>query len=911
MRDIVMQSPNMHVDKPPYTMQLLLEEVTTLRSRVKELEEDGASGGSGRTAPSFESHESMENQEVVVLRKQLMKVESDRADLEKDFMNQLSMLAQENRENVEKLQKKLKMAECEKKIIKANGSFEQSEEVWELEQEITQLKAVIAANGDDGLQQLVGKLSTTEKELKDVQEQNKNLRGKVEELDSQKSTLLEEITHVRIDYDREVKTASSLRTEMEEMAKDFDLQLEKFQHDFMDQEEAIQRHEESFGDMHDTIVELEGQKALLLDEITGLRLELDREKQTKTELKERIEELTKATIEAGDYKLISMEKRATAAEENNFKLQDTVNGLQDELRRVTGSYKSDTDRLEECLSSRDSRIDELELTIVKQDQLLKGTEEKIATASHEVKEMKRQLEIKEKDAAEKHHEIASMVSQRISYEKRSTQSIMDHVAEVDDLRRHVSELEGELAFFKNKLHEVKTSAFGEQQMTSLTRSSQRPSPRLSTPTRRRSSSGAFQFPPPLSPAPLTPTRAMSRAELDQQMIGPRTPVRDIRKKFERSVASGSSRGVSSNDRDRPTDESDISVSSAEAEAFAHKADFESQQVRDLQEKLQKQSELVGELRAEIATLTATRGAQAIIMEKEYADKSRDDEERIASLTSQLEDTRCQLESETELVKALREELNILALEKVANNDNGGSSPERLKAIALERNRMANAVTAAQMEKTNMERELMNTIRALEDTIETMNAEIDAELAEKQVEIDTLQCKLDNEFEMVKRMEKEREQICMNINSVSNSKKVEIDELHEELMAMTATAAAQAREINSLMVQVETQKDASEELEYLRMKLRDLEKRSNDTGMSKDEMDKLWSENQRLNDNLRKMSLERGALQEKLSAVMSEKSASKSVQVLRERNTALKKEVERLSRRVRQSEVSAKTNRIEI
>jgi uncharacterized small protein (DUF1192 family) len=60
-----------------------------------------------------------------------------------------------------------------------------------------------------------------------------------------------------------------------------------------------------------------------------------------------------------------------------------------------------------------------------------------------------------------------------------------------------------------------------------------------------------------------------------------------------------------------------------------------------------------------------------------------------------------------------------------------------------------------------------------------------------------------------------------------------------------------------------------------------------------------------------MSLERRALQEKLSAVMSEKSASKSVQVLRERNAALKKEVERLSRRVRQSEVSASPSRIEI
>jgi chromosome segregation ATPase len=67
-------------------------------------------------------------------------------------------------------------------------------------------------------------------------------------------------------------------SEMDEMAKDFDLQLEKLQHDFLDQEEAMQRSEEQFGNMHDTVVELDGQKALLLDEITELRLQLDREK---------------------------------------------------------------------------------------------------------------------------------------------------------------------------------------------------------------------------------------------------------------------------------------------------------------------------------------------------------------------------------------------------------------------------------------------------------------------------------------------------------------------------------------------------------------------------------------------------------------------------------------------------------
>lgn len=896
MRDMVaMQSSSVDrrgPEKQPYTMQLLLDEVATLRNRLKELEEDGHSG---KTAPSLDSHESIENYDVASLKKQLIKAQNDRADMEKDFMNQLSAMAQEHHENVEKLQKQLKMMQCEKNIIKANGSFEQSEEIYQLEQEISQLKDVIAANGDEGVQQLVKKLSATEKEVKDARDEVKCLQQQVEDLDGQKSTLLEEITHLRIDYDKEAKTVLSLRTEMEHMEKEFQVQEETFKHDFMVQEETIHQHEESFGEMNDTIVELEGQKALLLDEITGLRLQLDRENKTKSELKARIEELTAATMEAGDYKLVSMEQRATAAEENASKLQENVNKLQDELRSVTANYKSDVARLEERLSSRDSQLEESKRAIETKKKELEEAQIKTEKAHEEAKELRKEIEAQQKECADKEHEIASMVSQRISYEKRATRNIMDHVAEVDDLRAHCESLEEEVEYLKNRLHSE-----------------------MGTPTRSSSATKSpqkFRFdrvgPPPPPPQSTPPRWSRSPTEL------PRTPVRGMVEKFERISASTSSRESVPTDcrsaSPRPRiiqDESDISMSSGEAELFHQKAAADSQEVRQLQEKLQKQSELIGELRAEIATLTATRGAQAILAEKEHAHKSRDDAEYIEALEEEVRDLKNKLEEETELVKALREELNILTFEKIAFQEEKDTNIEGQRAQRVEMNKLANAVTAAQMEKANIEREAKARVRELEDTIETMNAEIDEELAAKQGEIEALQHRLDEQIENVKRMEQEREQICTNINTISNSKKIEIDELHEELMKQTATAAAQGREIDSLMVQVEKQKDATEELEYLRFKVRDLEKKSS-SGMSRPEIDKLMSDNHKLNESLRKMGMERRALQEKLTAVMSEKTSSKSVQVLRERNSALKKEVERLSRRVQHAEKQASARRIEI
>jgi chromosome segregation ATPase len=663
--------------------------------------------------------------------------------------------------------------------------------------------------------------------------------------------------------------------------------------------------------MNDTIVELEGQKALLLDEITGLRLQLDRENKNKGEMKARIQELTAATLEAGDYKLVSMEQRATAAEDNASKLQENLNELQDELRSVTANYKSDVARLEERLASRDSQLAEMKEAIEHKKKELVEAQEKVDMAHDDSKELKREIEKKEKECADKEHEIASMVSQRIAYEKRATRNIMDHVAEVDDLRAHCESLEEEVEYLKNRLHlEMGTPT--------------RPSSAKSTPNVFR-----FDRAPPPPPPTSTPPRKWAQSpqgkwaqpQYSPHNTGieepPRTPVRGMVEKFERISAGSSTRESVPTDcrSSSPSpqiiqDESDISMSSGEAEAFDRKAASESEEVRQLQEQLQKQSELVGELRAEIATLTATRGAQAILVEKEHAHKSRDDQEQIESLEKELADTKCKLESETELVKALREELNILTFEKIAHQEEKDSNVEGQRAQRVEMNKLANAVTAAQMETANVERESKARIKELEDAIETINAEIDEELAAKQGEIDALQARLDQQIENVKRMEREREQICTNINTISNSKKKEIDELHEELMQQTATAASQAREIDSLTVQVEKQKDATEELEYLRFKVRDLEKKSS-TGMSRPELDKLMADNHKLNESLRKMGMERRALQEKLTAVMSEKTSSKSVQVLRDRNSALKKEVERLSRRVRHSEKQQASGRIEI
>ena len=59
----------------------------------------------------------------------------------------------------------------------------------------------------------------------------------------------------------------------------------------------------------------------------------------------------------------------------------------------------------------------------------------------------------------------------------------------------------------------------------------------------------------------------------------------------------------------------------------------------------------------------------------------------------------------------------------------------------------------------------------------------------------------------------------------------------------------------------------------------------------------------LRESIRELGVERRSLQEKLEAHLAEKATSKSTQVLRERNAALKKEVEKLTKRLKKMEHS--------
>lgn len=231
-----------------------------------------------------------------------------------------------------------------------------------------------------------------------------------------------------------------------------------------------------------------------------------------------------------------------------------------------------------------------------------------------------------------------------------------------------------------------------------------------------------------------------------------------------------------------------------------------------------------------------------------------------------------------------------------------------RSMGTEVNTLTVELTKNQMDRANTERKYMGKIHELESTIESMQAEMDEELEDKIKQLNSLQQDLTQKEDEVLRLEKEREQICSSMNNISSTRKDEMDQLQEELLKLVSKTAAQTREIQGLKMQLEEHDYRKSEFDRLKTRIEELEedlrkmpaKRGD---VSQSDLEILKKENVMLRESIRELGLERRALQEKLDALVAEKSTSKTTQVLRERNAVLKKEVERLTKRLKKMEHS--------
>jgi chromosome segregation ATPase len=189
----------------------LLREITTLRGRLTELEDDTRSS-------VCDDQNDLSN----MLRKELSKVEHDKAKIEREFMNQLSLLATENHNVVSKLENRLAESEQQNATLtgllkstneeKGHESFivandevkslrfrveeerkahaKENEKIKEAQaKEIVQIKEAHAKE----IEQMNKNLASADLEIADSRRELDHLHGEVDDLSSHTQDLVEEV----------------------------------------------------------------------------------------------------------------------------------------------------------------------------------------------------------------------------------------------------------------------------------------------------------------------------------------------------------------------------------------------------------------------------------------------------------------------------------------------------------------------------------------------------------------------------------------------------------------------------------------------------------------------------------------------------------------------------------------------
>ena len=327
----------------------------------------------------------------------------------------------------------------------------------------------------------------------------------------------------------------------------------------------------------------------------------------------------------------------------------------------------------------------------------------------------------------------------------------------------------------------------------------------------------------------------------------------------------------------------------------------------LHQKLQEQCEQIGELHAEVATFTATRSAIQSSSRREFEKESQEAQAKIQQLESDLVEARKQLEIESNMVEKLQTEIGQMTSERLAYEECTMDAYEKRsvksqKTYQGELNNLKVELTKAQMKLASIEKENEKQVKELELTILDLNTECDKELEEQHGEADMFKHKYEEQVDMVEKLEREREQLCDQMKSISCGRRDELDELQADVMQRTTEVASLKRALQAIQMEVEHNTDNKEEIDYLRDKVHELESQRGPTGTEKHKLtyqvEKLQSDNQKLKDQVRNITMERRGLQEKMHAALSDKTKDRSTpQVLRERNEKLRREVARLARKL--------------
>jgi chromosome segregation ATPase len=1024
MRDALstMSSPS-----PSFSTSTLLKEITCLRAQLKELEDDTKSNISSIVVGDMVVGET---ETMNALRKELASVEHEKANLEKEFMNQLSSLAQDNRAVVFDLQNKLVQSEAR------NVSLQD------------QLEALGSSAGADGntrrwmtileqeknrhneeIEQMRATLQSSDMEIAECRRELDSMAEQLEDVHTEKDELLREVTDVRLQFSEQKRRNESLRTEL----KECNGSISKLRQEVVEKEDVILEKDhlietkvQEMGEMNDTLIELESHKEMLLSEVGDLKQQLEKvkyrkkskcfhdesisptEKETLTTgvhmLEERLEifqsklterdsiieqlsttlgeerqqntrlkaQIKKFSNEADNFDgmspvsppkklsqrpsshpwivtsssqtspsensrlatprtpvssiVASFERRASRDSLDPTTDEDTIHNkdddrlslpiLEDQLRKVKETNhcilselslaKDESSAFQERLHESLGEIKRLQTKLSESDRLKAAIDDlnhQLQLEKETIAQLRRELAVASLDQSET--QDACMEVERLTSKLREYEALqLNH-------EQTIMELERELLDEKEKSHELHTrlDTSEEQYSKSLAElrdqlvKEQEQLQRMMLKVEKQELEHSKELKD--IEQRLAHERALVsklRSDLDATASNRPSPtsvelqLRESQREVERLTLEFTSLATSYDD---------LKKNSAELTKLQTKANSDS---RQLETEISFKEHEVERLKHELSyTLSSGSSIQEEKKESHTEDRQGNSEMRshIVSLQNELAAALAEIERLLDETEELRNALRHSQTGKTYS-DEINLTPKDQMTYEMKLTKLHVELTQTQVAKKEMEADLGKRVEELEEELEALETEAEEELEKKEKELQVLLEDLQAKETKIAQLEVQQKQSRSSLNDNSTNRHDDMEELQAELISMTSKTSTQAREIQSLKLKLEEVEARKADLEKkLQNRITELEEEIVDVTRSArpQDADHLREENNKLRKALRDVRLERRLLQDRLDSLASDKCNSKSAQVLRERNGALKDEVEKLTKRLKKMEAS--------
>jgi chromosome segregation ATPase len=867
-----------------YSTSTLLNEISMLRTKLKELEDDNRS-----TVSSVFDIDAAAS----IMRKELYRIEQEKADQEKQFMNQIASIAAENGAALEALRIKLKESEEQNHALHAKiaelEDQDKSKDYMELLEEECKQHAL-------ELEKMQQNIVQADIEVMESRREMDALHEKLVEAEAEKELLQHELTQLRSDRRREQPSGqlAVLKSKLERSEQQVTHQKQTID----ELRREVKRKDEELTELNSDLTKVEEHKDMLLNEVSDLRKQLHKGgSASENETRDRKSELSSDERQKLEEAVAQLEERLQRLlAERDRKIEQLHRSLSDERKTNKELRKLNKESNHE---QRDNSLEEQRTqNVQKYGEELKLLQNENKALQNEIKALRRNGQppsttVKSPEPKNRRLSpprsitpkgkgaISGLVAsfeRRIAPPKSPTGSGQenDHQCK-DDTRktfkvpadlppsnRNISDLEQELIVQKHLVFELQQQLGCEtKQVDDLRRELEE----------------------------ITDELLSTRTDYRQKAQELMSEIENLQSRCK--ALEGAKPLTSQNERTKSEQLENLKAEASQLRLRVRDLEHERDELNNrLFEHIQESDKHDGDTKQEIEQLRGHLAAQHVRIQQ-----NEDNEEELMGLREQIKTLQPELYDALRKIEMLE---NVIAELRQALATSSSSDATQLRELRK-------LISELSVEKAQIEVQTSNRIKELESEMEVIESAAEVELEEKEKQIGELQKTIESQKLDVQRLENERVELSYQVNVISASSKNEINALKDQLMDTSTRTSAQQHEIESLKKKLEEKLREEEAVLMQRDRINELEdelqalKRSIQSPVT--DVDPLKQENTRLRDSIREIQKERRSLHERLDSILTDKSSSKSAQVLRDRNASLRTEVENLTQRLKKMEES--------